>query len=198
MEIILSSRNVSKVAQINAVFAGTPFKVISLKEAGIKGVVEEDGETLEENGLKKAMFAHNARLTEWCMSDDSGIFIDALGGFPGVHSADWLGTEASTEEIMQGILKKLEGVENRAATFKTLATLISPDGVVRTFFGEIRGKLLAEPRGETQPNMPYSSLFVALGQEKVWSEMSVEEENAISHRGKAFAQVRDFLLTVLK
>jgi XTP/dITP diphosphohydrolase len=196
MNIILSTRNVSKAAQINAVFADTPLRVVSLTDAGIDGKAIEDGETLEDNGLKKARFAWE-HSHGWCMSDDSGIFIDALGGFPGVHAADWMGTDASTEAIMLGILEKMRGIEDRRATFRTVATLISPDGEVKTFTGEVKGQLLPEPRTAFQPNMPYSSLFFPNGQDKVWAEMTPEEENKVSHRGKAFAQVRDYLLSVL-
>ncbi len=193
MKIILSTRNASKVEQIGALFSGTPFTVVSLKDAGIEGKVVEDGETLEANGLKKALFAWEKSGHTWSMSDDSGIFIDALNGFPGVHAADWMGEDAPTDSIMRGILEKMNGIEDRTATFKCLATLVSPSGSAQTFLGEVRGVLLSEPRGLPQTNMPYSSIFIPDGQTKPWSQMSPEEENKISHRGKAFRQLRAYL-----
>lgn len=196
MDIILSTRNPSKAKQIRAIFESLPLKVLTLDEAGIAGQGFEDGETLEHNGLKKALYAWEHSGHKWCMSDDTGLFIEALGGFPGVHAADWLG-EATTEEIMCGILKKMEGIENRAAIFRTVATLVAPDGTVRTFEGEVHGRLLAEPGAQAQKNMPYSPLFVVDGKDVPWAQMSVEEENAVSHRGKAFRLVREYLETLL-
>jgi XTP/dITP diphosphohydrolase len=100
---------------------------------------------------------------------------------------------------MRFTLDKLKDVslENRTATFTTVAAVVSPKGEKKVFSGSVRGIVLTEPRTACQPNMPCSALFVPDGQNKVWAEMSVEEENVISHRGKAFTQVRDFFAQVL-
>jgi XTP/dITP diphosphohydrolase len=196
MEIILSSRNSNKAKQIEAIFAGTAISVLTLEEAGIEGQGVEDGDTLEHNGMQKAMFAWERAGGKWCMSDDSGLFIEALGGRPGVHAATWAG-EVSTEEIMQFTLHQLEGVENRRSTFKIVATLISPTGEVKTFRGETPGSLLKSPRMAPTRGFPYSPIFVPDGQSKSFAEMTTEEANAVSHRGKAFKQVRDYLLATL-
>jgi XTP/dITP diphosphohydrolase len=195
MNIILSTRNPSKAEQIKAVFAGVPISVLTLSDAGIEGEAVEDGSTLEENAIKKALFAH--RLGEWSMADDTGLFIDALDGKPGIHAARWAG-DASTDEITAYTLKQLEGVEDRSATFKTVVALVSPGGEQRFFVGEVRGELLDAPRVKPQPKMPYSPLFIPEGSDKVWAEMTTEEENAISHRGKAFHLTGEYLLDLLK
>lgn len=194
MEIILSTRNRSKIDQIKEVLAGLPLSVLSLEEAGIEGEVVEDGASLEENALKKALFA-TRQGGKWAIADDTGLFIDAWGGKPGIHAARWAGEGLSTEEIMRRTLEKLEGLpmEERTASFKTCAVITSPDEKQTRFFtGTVRGKILIEPRTACQPNMPYSAIFVPDGQDKTWAEMSTEEENAISHRGEAFRQVRQF------
>ena len=106
-DIILATRNPTKAEEIKAFFDSLPIRVLTLEDAGILGDVVEDGETLEENALKKVNFVWEKR-PGWSMADDSGIFIDALQGRPGVHSARWAGDEATTEDTMRFTLKQLE------------------------------------------------------------------------------------------
>lgn len=197
MKLTVSTRNPSKAEQIGALLKNLPLQVESLEEAGIVGEVVEDGTTLEENATKKALFAH--QVGHWSVADDTGLFIDALDGQPGIFAARWAGEDATTEDIMNFTLGKLQNVpkEQRAATFRTCAVLITPDGDQLVFFGEVPGTLLTSPRVPCQPKMPYSAIFVPQGQEKAWAEMTVEEENAISHRGIAFRKLRSFLERVL-
>lgn len=194
MEIILATRNVSKAEQIKEVFFGSPVRIKTLSEAGIAGDAAEDGSTLFENALKKARFVQAQTDGKvWTMADDTGLFIHALGGAPGVHSARWAGPGASTQDIMEYALSRLQGFADRSARFETDVVVLSPDGSGHFFSGSIEGTLLEAPRVPFQPQMPYSGLFVPKGQTRVLAEMSVEEENAVSHRGKAFRNVRLFL-----
>lgn len=199
MDLILSSRNKSKIVQIKAALDGLPLRVLSLEDAGIVGDVVEDGATLHENAYKKAMFAHE-QTKGWVIAEDTGFFIDALDGRPGIHAARWAGEGLTTEDIMHYTLRQLQDVPEgkRTATFTTVAILVSPEGVVSIFMGSVKGKLLTSPRTACQPNMPYSALFMPDGCDKVWAEMEPDEENKISHRGKAFRQVRHFLSELLK
>ncbi len=192
MDIILSSRNPSKAEQIRAVFADSAFRVISLSEAGIDGEAIEDGTTLEQNAFKKAHFAWE-RSKSLVMADDTGFFITALDGIPGVNAARWAGEEATTEEITRHTLTQLEGHSNRSAFFETVVVVITPEGEKYFFSGRVSGHILEAPRTKAQPKMPYSPIFVPEGHDRVWAEMTVEEENAISHRGKAFRTTRRFL-----
>jgi XTP/dITP diphosphohydrolase len=191
MKIILATRNPSKAVQIKAMFADLAITVATLTEAGIEGEAVEDGETLEANALKKARYAH--RTGCWSMADDTGLFIDALDGRPGIHAARWAGETATTDEITQYTLGQLEGALDRTATFKTVVALMTPAGDTLLFSGAVKGTLLDAPRTQPQPKMPYSPLFIPDGSEKVWAEMTLEEENAISHRGQAFQQVCQYL-----
>jgi XTP/dITP diphosphohydrolase len=195
MHIILATRNPSKADQIIAIFAGLPVTIQTLAEAGIEGEAVEDGVTLQENALKKARYAH--RLGLWSMADDTGLFIKALNGRPGIHAARWAGETATTDEITQYTLNQLAGAVDRTATFKTVAALVTPAGEAVLFSGEVQGKLLDVPRTRPQPKMPYSPLFIPDGSDRVWAEMTTEEENAISHRGKVFRQVYQYLFEKL-
>lgn len=193
MDIILSSRNPTKAQQIKALFGDSKFRVLTLSDAGIQGEALEDGNTLEANAEKKARYAHErAPKGSWVMAEDTGIFISALDGKPGVHSARWLG-DIPTEEITKGTLERLKGAADRSAVFRTVAILLDPDGTLHTFVGEVNGSVLDEPRVPAQPKMPYSGIFVPSGQDKCWAEMTSEEENKISHRGQALGKVRAFL-----
>ena len=198
MEVILSTRNRSKADQIKAMLTGLNITVLTLSEAGIEGEAIEDGTTLEENAFKKASFA-NAQSGKWSIADDTGLFIDALGGRPGIHAARWAGDGKTTEEIRDFTLDQLKDVKDgdRTATFSTVAVIVSPTGEKTVFTGSVNGRLLETPRMECQPNMPYSALFVPDGQDKVWAEMNVDEENAVSHRGQAFQQVREFFQSII-
>ena len=193
MKIILSTRNPSKAEQIKAVFAGSSIEVLSLDDAGIAGDVIEDGVTLGENAMKKARFAHEHATEYWTMADDTGIFITALDGRPGIYAARWAGEHATTAEITQHTLESLEGATDRSATFETMVALVSPEGKEFFFTGKCPGKILETEKVPPQPKMPYSGIFSPDGSDKVWAEMSTEEENEVSHRGIAFRQAKDFL-----
>lgn len=194
MEIILATRNPSKIDQIKNIFAGSRIIVKSLVETGIVGEAIEDGLTLKDNALLKARFAYESSGRKfWTMADDTGIFIDVLNGEPGVKAARWAGNNATTEEIMNYCLKRLEGDRDRSATFETVVAVVSPNSNEYFFSGKVRGKLLKAPRAKFQPGMPYSGLFAPEGYNQVWAEMTIEDENKISHRGKAFREAKMFL-----
>ena len=193
MKIILSTRNPSKAEQIRAIFAGSSFTILTLDDAGIVGEGVEDGVSLEENAFKKARFSHEQSEGVWTMADDTGLFINHLNGEPGIKAARWAGENASTDEITAHTLKKLEGALDRSARFETVVALVSPKGKVHYFSGEIWGIILESPKAMPQPKMPYSGIFMPDQANKVWAEMTVEEENLISHRGKAFREARAFL-----
>lgn len=196
MNIILATRNPTKALLVQSFFEGSGLLVRTLADVGIKGEAVEDGATLEQNALKKAWYAHKkSRGRVWTMADDTGLFINALGGAPGVYAARWAGKDASTEEIMRHCLGRLKGISDRSATFRTVVAVIFPGAErARVFTGEVAGQLLRAPRVSPLPKMPYSALFVPEGHERTWAEMTMKEQNAISHRGKAFRQVKAFLV----
>lgn len=127
------------------------------------------------------------------MADDTGIFITALDGRPGIYAARWAGEHATTREITQHTLKSLAGTNDRSATFETMVALVSPEGKEYFFTGKCPGKILEAEKVPPQPKMPYSGIFSPDGFDKVWAEMTTLEENEISHRGIAFRETREFL-----
>lgn len=180
--------------QIREVFEGSSVTLITLAEAGIEGDAVEDGNSLEENALKKALYAWDrVNPKEWTMADDTGLFIHTLNGEPGVRSARWAGETATTDEITQYTLKRLKHARDRTATFVTVVSVVDLNGKHYFFRGAAGGTILEVPRTRPQPNMPYSPIFVPRGDTKVLAEMSVEQENSISHRGRAFRRARHFL-----
>lgn len=196
LQIILSTGNSSKAEQIKPIFDGLPIEIHTLKEAGILGRAEEiDGTSMETNSRIKAKFAWDQMADKtWTMADDTGLKIRALGGRPGVDAATWAGKDATLEEIMNFTLEQMKDQTDRTAEWETCAVLISPEGVEYIFKGTCPGKLLYAPRCKPQKDMPYSAIFVPDGYDEVWAEMPVAKENTISHRGKAFGQLRKFLI----
>lgn len=195
MKIILSTQNPSKALQIQTLLNIPGLEVVTLAQIDIHDDVEENGVTLEENATTKALFAHE-KIGGYCVGEDTGLYIDALDGMPGIHAKRWAGDNTTTEDIRDYTLLKLQAVpfEKRTAKFVTVVVLITPDGTRHLFEGEKLGHILEVPRMECQPAMPYSALFQPLGESRTWAEMSTEEENAISHRGIAIRALRDFLL----
>jgi XTP/dITP diphosphohydrolase len=194
MKVILSTRNPSKAEQIKEIFSGSSVVISTLTDAGIEGEAVENGTTLEENAIKKARFARErSNSSFWTIGDDTGLFINALNSEPGIYAARWAGEGAETLQIMQYCLDRMRDIENRSAIFRTAVAVVSNEGKEYIFTGEVHGHLLEFPRTDSQPKMPYSALFVPEGQYLCWAEMTTEYENAISHRGKAFRKVKDFL-----
>ncbi|MEK7465435.1 MAG: non-canonical purine NTP pyrophosphatase [Patescibacteria group bacterium] len=196
MSIILATRNPSKAEQIRGIFEALPVEILTLTEAGIEGGAVENGATLFANALKKATYARDhikGDMRSWVIADDTGLFIPALGGAPGVHSARWAGENAETHDITLFTLEKLKGIVDRRATFETAVVVFAPDGSTHFFEGSLEGWILEEERVPPQPKMPYSGIFLPANGARVLAEMSVEEENLISHRGIAFRMALDFL-----
>lgn len=197
MRVILATNNKGKVEQIMPIFAESGIELITQRDAGIEGEALENGKTLEENSYKKAHYAWGSQYGRCVVSEDTGLFIDALGGKPGVDTAYWAGHNKTDEEVLAFALEALKGVadEKRTATFRTVATVIGPHGQLEQFEGRLSGFLLREPKGVHTPKLPFSSLFVPNGMYKALAQMPLEQENLISHRGLALAKVRYYLLT---
>jgi XTP/dITP diphosphohydrolase len=195
VSIILSTRNTRKGEEVAALFEGSPIRLLTLEKAGIGGNALEDGRTLEANASSKAWFAHERSDGKcWTVADDTGLFIRALRQAPGVHTAIWGGRDLSARERMQYCLEQMHPFKkDRFATFRTVVCAVGPHREEMFFHGEVYGDLLEEPRVEPHPHMPFAPLFVPRGQELSLAEMTVDEENAISHRGQAFRKLRAFL-----
>ena len=180
-DLILATRNPRKVEEVAGVFTNSNIRLLTLDDAGITGEALEDGNTLEQNAFNKSWYAYERlgdRVRAWASADDTGIFIKALGGEPGVRSARWAGEKATNLDTVRYCLDRMKGAEDRSATFRTTVIAIAPDGTGHIFMGALRGRLLEAP-AVMLPNMPYAGLFVPDGEEVTLAEMALEHEHAI-------------------
>lgn len=199
MKLIFATHNPGKVKEIKMMLAGLDVEVVGQEEVGVHEEVVEDRKTFEGNALKKARFVA-VKTGQWAVADDSGICIDALDGAPGIHSARWAGEGASDEEIVCYTLEKMKNVpeDKRGAWFETAFVLLAPDGRQRTFYGKVDGSIATEPRGANRPKLPYDPIFIPDGGGgRTFAEMTDVEKNTISHRGRAFVQLKGFLKTIV-
>ena len=196
MELILASRNKKKIREVEAILANhfPGVRILSLDDVGYIGDIEENGETYEENALTKARTAMEASAGRYpAIADDSGLSVDALDGAPGVYSARYAGGHGDDAANNALLLKNLANVptSERTARFVCCIALVYPDGREITVRGETEGLIIDEARGEG--GFGYDPYFYYAPFGKTFSELSAEEKNAISHRGKAIAKVAQIL-----
>ncbi|MEL7607662.1 MAG: RdgB/HAM1 family non-canonical purine NTP pyrophosphatase [Sedimentibacter saalensis] len=192
-KIILSSGNMHKINEIKDILKNTIFDVVSKDDLGYLDFdVEEDKDTLEGNAFKKAEELHKL-VKGIVIADDTGLFVDALNGDPGVYSARYAGEPVSYKDNNKLLLKNLEGVpmEKRTATFKTVMAVVLEDGSRLMAEGECKGKIAFEERGTN--GFGYDPLFIVDGWNKSFSEMTEEEKNQVSHRANALMNLKEKL-----
>lgn len=191
--IVMASHNQHKIKEIEAITQKFGMPVISRDAAGVPPVeIVEDGETFEENSLKKAQEIQKlcGRIT---LADDSGLEVDYLGGAPGVYSARFAGEDGNDAKNNEKLLKLLDGLkkEDRKAKFVSVITMVFPDGEVLTARGECPGRIITAPAGEN--GFGYDPLFVPDGYDKTFAQLTAEEKNRISHRAKALEKLEQLL-----
>lgn len=187
VRLVLATRNRHKVDEISALLAELPVEILSFRDFPDLPEVVEDGATLEENAVKKAeAIAEATGLPS--LADDTGLEVEALGGAPGVFSARYAGPEGDYEANNEKLLNELAGVapDRRGATFRCVVALAVPSGETRVVEGRTDGRIIGERRGSG--GFGYDPLFVPDGWKRTYAEMSTDEKNAISHRGKAIAK----------
>ncbi|HVE75369.1 MAG TPA: XTP/dITP diphosphatase [Actinomycetota bacterium] len=196
LEIVVSSRNKAKVAEVIEILSNLPVKLLTTEDVGDWGEIDEPGETFLENALIKAR-AVAAITGKPSLADDSGLEVDALGGQPGVHSARFAGPHATDEENNAKLMKMMEGKprEKRNARYKCVVALVMPDGSEIAGIGSCEGTIGEDPRGSG--GFGYDPYFVPLEESRTMAELSPEEKHAISHRGKALRGLADQLSRVL-
>lgn len=191
--IVLASGNAGKIREIADIFAGLDVEIVAQSDFGIESP-EETGTTFVENALLKARFAANQSGLP-AMADDSGIVVDALDGRPGVYSARYAGEGASDEDNLELLLQQMQDVpdDRRGGGFHCAAVLVFPANQHEPIVVEAvwRGTILRERRGSG--GFGYDPVFLDTDSQKTGAEMSREEKNAVSHRGKAFRALCDVL-----
>lgn len=192
-KILIASNNRYKFSEIASVLSTLPdIKLYSLKDFGINVDVTEDGNTLEENALIKAKAIYDLSGVA-TLSDDTGLFVKALNGEPGVYSARYAGEKATYEDNCIKLLKNLKDIsdENRTAQFESVICFYVNEKEHYFFKGVCSGKIINEKRGKS--GFGYDPLFEPNGYEKTFAEMTNEDKNKISHRSKALEAFRKFI-----
>ena len=191
-KLIFATGNAGKMKEIRMIMEGTGFEVLSMKEAGVSMDIEENGETYEENALIKAR-AVAAETGELVLADDSGLEIDYLGKEPGVQSARYMGEDTSYRIKNANLIQRLEGVpeEERTARFVCAIAAVLPDGREFTTRATIEGFIGYEEKGSN--GFGYDPIFYVPQFGKTTAELTEEEKNRVSHRGKALELMKEEL-----
>lgn len=197
MEIIFATGNRHKVVEAQKAL-GDSFALIMPKDLGLTEDIPEDGDTLEKNAIQKAEYLWN-KFGKNCFADDTGLEVDALGGAPGVYTARYAGPDKGSDANMEKLLAELSAVEatdgkvSRSARFRTVVALII-DGESRTFEGVMEGEIARAKSGSE--GFGYDPVFIPQGYNCTIAEISLDEKNAISHRGKAMRALAEYLNTL--
>jgi XTP/dITP diphosphohydrolase len=191
-KLLLATSNKAKVREYKHLLRDLPFELVSLAELGINTEVDEVGGSLEDNAILKATtLAGESRLLT--LADDSGLEVDVLGGEPGRLSARYAGEDASDEDRINYLLARLKDVPEgkRSARFRCVIAIATPDGEAELCSGECRGLITTTPRGEH--GFGYDPIFYLPGLGKAMAELTLEEKNRVSHRGRAAREAIELL-----
>lgn len=214
-QIIFATGNEGKMKEIREILSGLDVKVLSLKEAGIEADIVEDGTTFEENAQIKAteiqklvqkfikeehvadtdkpLYSIDKELETVVLADDSGLEVDYLNKEPGIYSARYAGEDTPYSIKNQMIIDRLEGVpdEKRTARFVCAMAAAFADGSVKTCRGTIEGRIGYEPQGEN--GFGYDPIFYVPEYDCTTAQLSMEQKNELSHRGKALREIAKYL-----
>ncbi|NCB92599.1 MAG: XTP/dITP diphosphatase [Clostridia bacterium] len=190
--LIFATGNADKLREIKEILADLDLEIISMKEAGVDIDIIEDGKTFEENAIIKAKTIMEV-CHEIVLADDSGLEIDYLNKEPGIYSARYMGEDTSYRIKNANLIHRLEGVpdEQRTARFVCAIAAAFPDGTVKTTTGTIEGRIGYEEMGEN--GFGYDPIFYVPEYGCSTAQLSEEEKNAISHRGKALSKMKEEL-----
>lgn len=188
-KIVFATGNKDKLREIKMILNGLDAEMISMKEAGFKGTIVENGDTFEQNAIIKAK-AVSGELNCIAWADDSGLEVDYLDKAPGVMSARFMGEDTSYTIKNRYIINELNGVEDerRTARFVCVIACAMPDGRVFTARGTMEGIIAREPAGVN--GFGYDPIFYLPEYGCTSAELSPEDKNAISHRGKALLEMK--------
>lgn len=189
-DIIIASNNVGKIVEIKHILTPLGVNIWSMQEKGIYMAVEEDGDSFQENAVKKAMTVCKA-ADEWTLADDSGLIVQALNGRPGIYSARFAGPNAGDEGNRKKLLDMMKDIpwSQRKASFYCCIALVSPDGHVITADGQCDGYITYEERGND--GFGYDPVFWIPEYNKTFAQLDASVKNKISHRAKALEALKD-------
>lgn len=190
--LLLATTNRGKVREIKKILRGLGFKIESLAEYPEFGTFKERGKTFEENSRGKSLF-YSQKYPGLVLAEDSGLEVEALCGKPGVRSARFAGPKATDNQNISKLLRLLRYIppEKRQARFVCVATLTQNGRLIKSFKGQVRGKIIATPLGRN--GFGYDPVFYYPPLRKTFAQLTAEEKNNISHRGRALRKLRKFL-----
>ena len=188
MTLVIATSNKGKTAEIKDLLKGFPVDIKNLDDFGPIPPLEEDGNTFDENAYQKASFA--ARILGLpALADDSGLLVEALGNAPGIHSARYAGENATDEQKYLKLLDEMQGKSNRNAAFECVISIAVPTGPALTYEARCQGLITERPIGSN--GFGYDPIFFYPPLNKTFAELTREEKSRVSHRGKAFAELKD-------
>jgi len=187
MNLVIATRNPHKLSEIRALFLAPGLHIFSAFDFPDIPDVVEDGATLEENAMKKARALADG-TGYWALADDTGLEVAALDGAPGVYSARYAGEPVDYAANNAKLLRALRDAGDRSAVFRTVIAFAHPDGTTHSVEGCCPGRIADAPRGEH--GFGYDPLFIPEGYDQTFAELSAEEKNSISHRGRALEKAR--------
>ena len=194
MKVVLASKNAHKLQELQDILSAQGVEVILDSAAGVDVEVKETGTTFEENSLLKARAVMEASGLP-AIADDSGLMVDALNGAPGVYSARYGGPGLDDAGRYRLLLENMRGVLDRKCRFVSAITLCMPSGDIVTARGECPGTLAYAPQGEN--GFGYDPIFFVPEKKKTFAQLTAEEKNAISHRGRALQLFQEKLSAYL-
>lgn len=187
MKIVFATNNAHKLAEVQAVLGDT-FELVTPRDCGVTEEIPEEQETLEGNASQKSHYLY-ARTGLDCFADDTGLEVEALGGAPGVHSARYASDGHDFAANNRLLLRNLTGAANRRARFRTVISLLL-GGEEHLFEGVVEGRIIEHESGAE--GFGYDPLFVPDGCDRTFAQMSPDEKNALSHRGRAVRKLAEF------
>jgi XTP/dITP diphosphohydrolase len=188
MTLVIATSNKGKTAEIKDLLKGFPVDIKNLNDFGPIPPLKEDGNTFDENAYQKASFA--ARILGLpALADDSGLLVEALDGAPGIHSARYAGENATDEQRYLKLLDEMKGTSNRNAAFECVISIAVPTGPALTYEARCQGLITERPAGSN--GFGYDPIFFYPPLNKTFAQLTREEKSRVSHRGKAFAELKD-------
>lgn len=186
-KIVFATHNNHKLEEVKALLPG--FHVVGLDDIGCTEEIPETADSLEGNALQKARFVYENYQLD-CFADDTGLEVDQLNGAPGIYSARYAGKEKSAKANIQKLLKELDGIENRKAHFRTAIALLE-DGKETLLEGIVYGQITEKESGVD--GFGYDPVFLPDEKTVTFAQLSMDEKNTISHRGRAIRKLIDYL-----
>jgi len=187
-KLVFATNNDHKLRELKQILP-SEFELVSLNDIGCKDDIPETGTTLEINAAQKSFYIWN-KFGINCFADDTGLEVEALGNEPGVYSARYAGEGRNASDNMLKVLENMKNETNRKARFRCVVSLII-DGKEKQFEGVVDGKIMTEKHGEA--GFGYDPIFVPNGYLQSFAEMSADDKNKISHRGRAIMKLVEYL-----